>query len=61
MERISAIIQGQPLACIDYVTVRDAATLREAETIRGSVLVAVAVRISKTRLIDNFIFTVPKK
>lgn len=60
VKRISAIIQGQPLARIDYVAVRDAATLREAETVRGGVLVAVAVWIGKTRLIDNFVFTVPE-
>ena len=60
VEGIAAIIQGQPLARIDYIVVKDAATLKDVEKVRGSVLVAVAVWIGNTRLIDNFIFTVPE-
>ncbi|HBT20659.1 MAG TPA: pantoate--beta-alanine ligase [Peptococcaceae bacterium] len=53
---IKKIIEAEPLAKIDYVTVRDIETLREVETISGPVLVAVAVWIGKTRLIDNFVW-----
>ncbi|MDE6568924.1 MAG: pantoate--beta-alanine ligase, partial [Lachnospiraceae bacterium] len=38
-----------------YVEVVDWANLEPVETINGSVLVAIAVYIGKTRLIDNFI------
>ncbi|MDE6888542.1 MAG: pantoate--beta-alanine ligase [Eubacterium sp.] len=48
-------IEKEPLAKIDYVDVVDFHTITPIETIRGSVLTAIAVYIGKTRLIDNFI------
>ncbi len=53
-----AITQGiekEPMAKIDYVDVVDFDTITPIEIIQGSVLVAIAVYIGKTRLIDNFI------
>jgi pantoate--beta-alanine ligase len=49
-------IAKEPLARIDYVAVCDPQTLREVAQIAGTVLVALAVYIGKTRLIDNAIF-----
>lgn len=49
-------ISREPLARIDYVDVVDALTLKTIDRIQGSVLVAVAVYIGRTRLIDNFSF-----
>lgn len=49
-------ISSEPLACIDYVAVVDASTLKDTDRFDGAVLVAVAVYIGKTRLIDNFTF-----
>jgi pantoate--beta-alanine ligase len=46
-------IAQEPLARMDYVAVCDPQTLREVEQISGPVLVALAVYIGKTRLIDN--------
>ncbi|HHX95430.1 MAG TPA: pantoate--beta-alanine ligase [Clostridia bacterium] len=60
-EKISAVIKREPLACIDYLVVKDAVTLKDIEEIKGRVLVAVAVWIGKTRLIDNFIFESPQR
>lgn len=48
-------IATEPLAKIDYVDVVDFATITPVDTIGESVLVAIAVYIGKTRLIDNFI------
>ena len=47
-------INREPLARIDYVEISDLETLQPADSTNG-VLVAVAVYIGKTRLIDNFI------
>ena len=55
---ITAEIETEPLARIDYVDVVDFDTITPIETLTGSVLVAIAVYIGKTRLIDNFITTV---
>lgn len=50
---ITAHINSEPGAHIDYVEIVDAITLEEIESIRGTVLIALAVKIGKTRLIDN--------
>lgn len=55
---ISEILTSEPLARIDYVNVVDSLSLTEVAIIDSSVLVAIAVFIGKTRLIDNFIFEV---
>jgi pantoate--beta-alanine ligase len=38
----------------DYVAIVDAARLEPVARVRGRVLVAVAARVGRTRLIDNF-------
>ena len=48
-------ITREPLAKIDYVAVVDPKTLRKVRKISGLTLLALAVRIGKTRLIDNII------
>ena len=55
VDTMTAHIQAEPLARIDYVSAVDGVTMLPVETIQGSVLVAMAVYIGKTRLIDNFI------
>ncbi|MCC6350792.1 MAG: pantoate--beta-alanine ligase [Candidatus Eisenbacteria bacterium] len=56
--RLAAAIRlewsGYPLVREDYVAVVDAGTLQPVRTVNGRVLVAVAARIGRTRLIDNF-------
>ena len=52
---ITEHIQAQPLAKIDYVSAVDGVTMDPVDRIAGTVLVAMAVYIGKTRLIDNFI------
>lgn len=48
-------IQKEPLARIDYVSIVDGESMMPVEKIQDGVLVAMAVYIGKTRLIDNFI------
>lgn len=55
IKAISDSISTEPLAKIDYVDVVDFDTITPVEKIGKSVLVAIAVYIGKTRLIDNFI------
>ena len=54
-QEITALIRKQPLANIDYVSVADAKTLDELDTINSPALVSMAVRIGKVRLIDNVV------
>ncbi len=54
---ITASLQSEPLARIDYVEVVDFENIQRVERIEGETLVAIAVYIGKTRLIDNFVIT----
>ena len=48
-------LETEPLAKVDYVEVVDFETVQRVNRIAGETLVAIAVYIGKTRLIDNFI------
>lgn len=54
-EAIIEHMETEPLAKVDYVEIVDAENLEPVETIDAPVLVATAVYIGKTRLIDNFV------
>ena len=58
LEAIKNKIAEEKLAKIDYVQIVDALSIVDVEKIESTVLVAMAVYIGKTRLIDNFIFEV---
>ena len=49
------LIGQEPLAQLDYVSVADVETLQELELVEGAALASLAVRIGRTRLIDNVI------
>lgn len=49
------IIGSRPEAKIDYISLCDPVTLQEVKTIDRPVLMAIAVKIGKTRLIDNML------
>ncbi len=53
-----ALIEAEPLAKPDYVSAADALTLQEAAAIDEShgLLLSLAVRVGKPRLIDNFLY-----
>ncbi|MCD8301355.1 MAG: pantoate--beta-alanine ligase [Clostridiales bacterium] len=48
------LIETEPLARIDYVKAVDGLSMQQVEEVRSPLLVAMAVYIGKTRLIDNF-------
>ncbi len=58
-QEMTSLIQKEPLAQIDYVSVADASTLEELERIEGKAVVSLAVKFGKTRLIDNIVLGVP--
>ncbi|HWQ78214.1 MAG TPA: pantoate--beta-alanine ligase [Anaerovoracaceae bacterium] len=49
-------IASESLARLDYAEIVDLETLKPIDTIEAPALVAVAVYVGKTRLIDNFIY-----
>jgi pantoate--beta-alanine ligase len=52
---VEGVIAQEPLARLDYVSIADAETLEELDTVEagGPALVSLAVYFDKTRLIDN--------
>lgn len=51
-------VAQEPLARLDYVAVCDPETLQDVEQLTGTVVVALAVYIGQTRLIDNVVLQV---
>ena len=54
-QQMASVIQEEPLARVDYISVADNETLQELNTIDQAALASLAVNIGKTRLIDNMI------
>ncbi len=51
--QMTSLIQKEPLAQIDYVSIADDDTLEELNSLDRPAVASLAVRIGKTRLIDN--------
>jgi pantoate--beta-alanine ligase len=61
-EAVRTTIEREPLARVDYINVSDADTLEKLEKLDDRpVLIAVAAKIGKTRLIDNVVLGAAKK
>ena len=54
-QQMTDLIGKQPLADIDYVSIADAETLDELDTVTPPALVSLAIKIGSTRLIDNIL------
>ena len=50
-----ALLESEPRASVDYVSVADAETLVELDSVDQPALVSMAVRVGKVRLIDNVV------
>ncbi|OCL25693.1 pantoate--beta-alanine ligase [Orenia metallireducens] len=51
-------IENEPLARIDYVHIANEKNLKEVDLVTGKILIALAVYIGETRLIDNILLEV---
>lgn len=49
------VIEAEPQFTVDYMSVADADTLRELDSVEGRALASAAVRLGTTRLIDNLL------
>lgn len=50
------LIQNAPYTDIDYIKICDTETMKDIEKIEKNALIALAVKVSQTRLIDNHVF-----
>lgn len=55
LHNMKQMIEAEPLAKIDYISIVDGETLDDIREIKANTLIALAVFIGKTRLIDNII------
>ena len=53
---MESVIGSQPQARIDYIEIRDGETLEPVDRAGEGTLIALAVFIGQTRLIDNLVF-----
>ena len=49
------LIEAEPLASVDYVSLSDGGTLAEVDVAASGSLLSLAVRFGATRLIDNVV------
>ena len=47
------VIESSPEAKIEYISIVNADTLDDVEELQGNILIALAVFVGETRLIDN--------
>jgi pantoate--beta-alanine ligase len=57
--RMLDVLEREPLAQVEYVSIANPLTLAELDQIEGGALVSLAVRLGRTRLIDNIMLTHP--
>jgi pantoate--beta-alanine ligase len=53
------LIGSHPHARIDYVQICDTTTMKDADSLNGECVMALAVRVGVARLIDNYVFGEP--
>ncbi|MBN1375265.1 MAG: pantoate--beta-alanine ligase [Dehalococcoidia bacterium] len=55
IDAMTKLISSSPATKIDYISISDFETLRDVETLKGKVLISMAVKLGKPRLIDNIL------
>lgn len=56
-EKLSGFVTQEPLAKIDYIEIVNSQNLKTVNKLEGNILIALAIYIGKTRLIDNKYFS----
>ena len=56
LKKVRTFIAGHPHTEIDYTRICDTSTIKDVTLIEGECVLALAVRVGKTRLIDNHVF-----
>lgn len=57
--RVRELIEGHPETVIDYVKICSTQTLEDIDTLEEEAVIALAVKVGATRLIDNYVFGEP--
>ena len=54
-QKMTELINREPLAQIEYISIANANTLEEVDRVNTPALISMVVRFGKTRLIDNIV------
>jgi len=54
-QEMTTLIKKEPLAVIAYISIADAETLEELDTVKPPAVVSMVVKFGKTRLLDNVV------
>jgi pantoate--beta-alanine ligase len=57
INEVKKLIESAPFTKIDYIKICDAKTLKDVYEIKRQSVIALAVKVGKTRLIDNHVFS----
>jgi pantoate--beta-alanine ligase len=52
---MTELVEKEPLASIDYISITNTETLKEIYRVKPPILISMAVKFGKTRLIDNIV------
>jgi pantoate--beta-alanine ligase len=56
IDEVGQLIKKAPYTAIDYIKICDTKTLKDTDKIKNQSVIALAVKVGKTRLIDNHVF-----
>jgi pantoate--beta-alanine ligase len=56
IDEVGKLIKKMPYTAIDYIKICDTKTLKDTDKIKNQTVIALAVKVGKTRLIDNHVF-----
>ncbi|HPL62895.1 MAG TPA: pantoate--beta-alanine ligase [Syntrophales bacterium] len=59
IEEVTGYIKSFPHTRIDYVQICDTDTMKDMDALKSEAVIALAVRVGKARLIDNYVFGEP--
>lgn len=57
---VEELLQGEPLVDVEYISICDIQKLEEVSELKGSILIVLAARVGKARLIDNVFLDLSK-
>jgi pantoate--beta-alanine ligase len=57
-EQLLGLIAAEPLARLDYLEILTSRDLQPVSQLKGEILIALAVKIGRTRLIDNMVYQI---
>ena len=56
LDQVGKYIESHPYTLIDYVKISQVDTIKETDLVSVDAFIAMAVKVGKTRLIDNYVF-----